>query len=144
MMMVLLSYIYLPVYIVDQGFAPLDAFGVLVSLSLVVAYFAAFETAKVLHRSVFDDEHEEKTVVAELLSEGQLHAFPSRAEAWIKCPRRRPLLLGVEKGEAMGYGSLEDSFAPTGRPRCLSTMHEEFEEDSSDMDSPQQSHRSPV
>jgi len=122
MMMVLLSYIYLPVYIVDQGFAPLDAFGVLVSLSLVVAYFAAFETAKVIHRSVFDDELEEKTVVAELLSEGQLHAFPSRAEAWIKCPKRRPLLEGLQNG-SMGYGSFEDA-DDSIKPRRMSTVNE--------------------
>merc|ERR1719215_901644 len=120
--MVLLSYIYLPVYIVDQGFAPLDAFGVLVSLSLVMAYFAAFETAKVLHRSVFDDELEEKTVVAELLSEGQLHAFPTRAEAWIKCPKRRPLLGGLKNG-GMGYGSFEDA-ADSMKPRRMSTVNE--------------------
>merc|ERR1719215_988322 len=120
--MVLLSYIYLPVYVVDQGFAPLDFFGVLVSLSLVMAYFAAFETAKVLHRSVFDDELEEKTVVAELLSEGQLHAFPSRAEAWIKCPKRRPLL-GRLQNDSVGYGSFEDA-DDSIKLRRMSTVNE--------------------
>jgi hypothetical protein len=92
MLAVLLSYIYLPVYIIDQGFAPLDGLGVMVALVLVVVFYVIFELAKVFHNSMFEEELVEKTVVSKLLSEGRLHAFPSREEAWIKCPTRRPLL----------------------------------------------------
>lgn len=127
MLVILLSYIYLPVFTVDQGFAPLDLLGMLVALFLVVAFFAAFEMAKVLHRSVFDDELEEKTAVAALLAEGQLHAFPSRAEAWIKCPKRRPLLAGGDI-EHSSYGSFENEDAETLKPRRMSGISEGTQE----------------
>jgi len=126
MLLILLSYIYLPVFVVDQGFAPLDGLGVLVALSLVTAYFAAFEMAKVLHRSVFDDELEEKMVLAELLSEGQLHAFPTRAEAWMKCPKRRPLLGGggIERELFKGYGGCQDAVEDFHLKKTMSVVFE--------------------
>mmetsp|Transcript_12580 Transcript_12580/g.20763 ORF Transcript_12580/g.20763 Transcript_12580/m.20763 type:complete len:1349 (-) Transcript_12580:3-4049(-) len=112
MMAVLLSYVYLPVYSFDQGFAPLDSLGVLVALAIVTAFYASFETTKWKHRSMFEDELKEKTVLAQLLSEGRLHAFASREEAWIRCPSRRPLTADekatlAKYGPAFNYGSTE-------------------------------------
>lgn len=108
MLMVLTLYIYLPVYIMDQGFAPLDGLGAIVAFSLVLAFFVVFELTKLLHRSIFEDELLEKTIVARLISEGCLPAFPSRAEAWIKCPHRKPLL--TDEGTAYGSCEQEHSY----------------------------------
>jgi len=126
MLIVLLSYIYLPVYLIDQGFAPLDGLGVFISLCLVAAFYMTFELTKVLHRSIFEDELLEKTAIAGLLAEGCLRAFPSREEAWMKCPHRKPLLSTEEQG---GYGSCQDaktnSFCPTNSLAVLASVPEE-------------------
>jgi magnesium-transporting ATPase (P-type) len=114
MLGVLLSYVYLPVYSFDQGFAPLDSLGVLIALSVVLAFYIAFELTKWKHRRLFEDELREKTVLAQLLSEGRLHAFASREEAWIRCPSRRPLTADekatlAKYGPAFNYGSTESA-----------------------------------
>lgn len=113
MLGMLLSYIYLPVYAIDQGFAPLDGLGVAIALSLVVAYYIAFELTKVLHRSMFDDDLQDKTLIASLLSEGRLHAFPTREEAWLRCAKRRPMTAhdyGVDYG-SVGHAASKSSIS---------------------------------
>mmetsp|Transcript_64365 Transcript_64365/g.121923 ORF Transcript_64365/g.121923 Transcript_64365/m.121923 type:complete len:1322 (-) Transcript_64365:74-4039(-) len=112
MMAIVFSFMYIPVTVFDQGFAPLDFAGLTVSFGIVTIYYFAFEFLKAVHQEWFSEELGEKVVLAELLAEGRLRAFATRDEAWLKCPTRRPSLLQHLKRNAVPhYGSTESTEA---------------------------------
>lgn len=108
MLAILFSFMYIPVTVFDQGFAPLDFAGLLVSFGIVTVYYFGFELVKAVHQEWFSEELEEKVVLADMLANGRLRAFATRDEAWLKSPMRRPSLLNHLKRASMpNYGSTE-------------------------------------
>jgi len=92
MMCLLLWYVYFPVNKVDNEFAPLGIFGLLLCCLMACSFYVIFEGAKVLHRRWFEQELREKRAVAAMAAEGRLGAFTGRDAAFGQYPNRHPLL----------------------------------------------------
>mmetsp|Transcript_66989 Transcript_66989/g.160495 ORF Transcript_66989/g.160495 Transcript_66989/m.160495 type:complete len:1333 (+) Transcript_66989:102-4100(+) len=113
MIAVTAAYMYIPVTLCDQLFAPLDTVGIAAAVIVAGCFFAFLEAAKAVHRKYFIYELAEKIAMAKLSSEGKLRAFSSRSEAWLQYPERRPRVsLAGKAGLApvgQGYGSCSSS-----------------------------------
>jgi hypothetical protein len=98
MLIGLFTFVYFPVSIWDNEFAPLDAGGLLVAILIAATFYLAFEAIKVLNRQWFAEELQNKMAVAQLSAEGKLKAYAGVSQARSEYPARVPLIqaAGVE------------------------------------------------
>jgi len=114
--------VYLPVTWFDQGFAPVDSLGIVVAVSIAASFYFGLEVAKAIYRTYFFIDLVEQIAVAQLLAEGRLRAFCHKAEAFLKCPDRRPMALSsgqgmLTYGTLTGPSSVDSSRSPSVSPK---------------------------
>eukprot|EP00928_Gymnodinium_smaydae_P028765 TRINITY_DN2184_c1_g4_i1.p1 TRINITY_DN2184_c1_g4~~TRINITY_DN2184_c1_g4_i1.p1 ORF type:complete len:1362 (-),score=247.19 TRINITY_DN2184_c1_g4_i1:78-3569(-) len=109
MLLVVLSFVYMPVSVFDQQFARLDLFGLLTAIGFAALFYAMTEAAKAMHRSYFDEELPDRVRLAGLVSEGKLRAFAGHKDLTTKMRDLEPF---ARTGEArrQSYNTFEAQY----------------------------------